>query len=225
MRTKVGSSMPAVQRAASIMDMLLQTFVLMASLLPIAAFSPPPCYGVPRAPQLPLAGAGLSNSIRPQGGAPGANMSGIATMASLSLGAVLLARCCRAYQQRAAARTALSAIDRQKMMKGETAILCIRKTFNNTHVALTKDKGQMIWCTTEKRYGKTLPNTNYAVEAAVYTAEKLGIQRVIVQLKGPNAAGLQGAIAAVRNTGIDVAACIIHNNIAYGGPRAPGVRR
>merc|ERR1719507_1645917 len=110
-------------------------------------------------------------------------------------------------------------------MTGETALLTIRKTFNNTHVVLSDQSGRVIFTTSEKRYGKMLPNTNYAVEAAIFTAEKLEIRSLTVNLKGPNAGGLLGAINAIRNMGIEVKACFISNNIAYGGNRRPGVRR
>mmetsp|Transcript_81502 Transcript_81502/g.225743 ORF Transcript_81502/g.225743 Transcript_81502/m.225743 type:complete len:222 (-) Transcript_81502:80-745(-) len=180
---------------------------------------------VPTGPAVPKA------RLPPEGSACAAGPASFAA-AALSLGAVLLAHRQHHSRQQQGAQTALQAARgrktgpaRQPNLSGTIGLLTIRKTYNNTHVVLCNSQGKVIWTTSEKRYGKMLPNTNYAVEAAIYTAEKLGIQKVTVNLKGPNAGGLQGAIAAIRNTGIDVASCFVSNNIAYGGNRPAGVRR
>lgn len=102
--------------------------------------------------------------------------------------------------------------------------MTVRKSKNNTHVALCDKKGEVVWATTEKRYGVLLPNANRAVEAALYVADKLGVQSLILQIKGtPSALG--GIIATVRNSGINVSQAYVRNNIAYGGSRPRLERR
>jgi len=101
----------------------------------------------------------------------------------------------------------------------------IRKTFNNTFVSICRpEDGGVIWTSTEKRFGR-IPNTNYAVEAAIYTAQKMGYGSVIVKLKGTNVAGMSGAINAIRQTGMTVDSCFIQNNVPYGGCRPRTIRR
>ncbi|CAK0833562.1 unnamed protein product [Prorocentrum cordatum] len=103
--------------------------------------------------------------------------------------------------------------------QGSDVHMIIHKSYNNTHVCLAQRGEKIIWHTTEKRYGATLPNTNFAIEAAVYTAGKLGIPRLFVQLMGPNSTAMQSAIMTIRNLGIEVSGCVIRNNIRYGGNR------
>mmetsp|Transcript_22097 Transcript_22097/g.58334 ORF Transcript_22097/g.58334 Transcript_22097/m.58334 type:complete len:206 (+) Transcript_22097:92-709(+) len=123
-------------------------------------------------------------------------------------------------------RTALQAKPgKRQTMAGKVGMLYIKRTYNNTHVALghPPPKGGVIWCTTEKRYGKLLPNTNYAIEAAIYTAQALGISKVMVQIKGQ--VQIEGALRAIRSMGIDVVGAVIRNTVAYGGSRVSGIRR
>eukprot|EP00438_Fugacium_kawagutii_P012593 Skav201294 [mRNA] locus=scaffold37:132296:135342:+ [translate_table: standard] len=125
-------------------------------------------------------------------------------------------------------RVSLEAVKKGKVSKSDRlakrAIMTVRKSKNNTHVALCDQKGEVVWGTTEKRYGVLLPNANRAVEAALYVADKLGVDSIVLQVKGmPNALG--GIIATVRNSGIQVSQAYVRNNIKYGGTRSRLARR
>uniref|UniRef100_A0A7S2AIY1 Uncharacterized protein n=1 Tax=Alexandrium andersonii TaxID=327968 RepID=A0A7S2AIY1_9DINO len=170
-----------------------------------------------------LAGPTLPRARRLPESSSAAGVSLAAVAVCFGVGLLARQRQARALTALRAQRQAAPA--RRANMQGITGLLCIRKTFNNTHVNLCDHTGKVIWTTTEKRYGTMFPNSNYAVEAAIYTAEKLGIKKVYVKLKGPNAYGLTGAIAAIRNMGIDVAGAFVMNNMKYAGWRSPGVRR
>eukprot|EP00435_Cladocopium_sp_Y103_P055907 s83_g18.t1 len=126
-------------------------------------------------------------------------------------------------------RISLEAVKKNKSISKSSrleggAMMTVRKSKNNTHVALCDKKGEVVWATTEKRYGVLLPNANRAVEAALYVADKLGVESLILQIKGtPSALG--GIIATVRNSGINVSQAYVRNNIAYGGSRPRLARR
>ena len=125
-------------------------------------------------------------------------------------------------------RVSLEAVKKKMSSKSSRlsngAMMTVRKSKNNTHVALCDKKGEVVWATTEKRYGVLLPNANRAVEAALYVADKLGVESIVLQIKGmPNAMG--GIIATVRNSGISVTQAYVRNNIAYGGSRPRLARR
>ncbi|CAK0910173.1 unnamed protein product [Prorocentrum cordatum] len=101
--------------------------------------------------------------------------------------------------------------------QGADVHVIIYKTFNNIHVRLALRGERVIWQTMEKLYGATLPNTNFAIEAALCTAGKLSIPRVFVQLMGPNSTAMQGTIMTIGNLGIeDVTLLPVHvNNVLY----------
>eukprot|EP00439_Symbiodinium_sp_Y106_P034158 s392_g4.t1 len=104
------------------------------------------------------------------------------------------------------------------------AMLTVRKSKNNAHVALCDKKGEIVWCTTEKRYGPLLPNANRAIEAALFVADKLGVESIVLQVKGsPGALG--GIIATIRSSGISVTQAYVRNTIQYGGCRPRLMRR
>ncbi|CAE6926592.1 unnamed protein product [Symbiodinium sp. CCMP2456] len=104
------------------------------------------------------------------------------------------------------------------------AMLTVRKSKNNAHVALCDKKGEIVWCTTEKRYGPLLPNANRAIEAALFVADKLGVESIVLQVKGsPGALG--GIIATIRSSGINVSQAYVRNTIQYGGCRPRLMRR
>ncbi|CAE7435928.1 rpsK [Symbiodinium sp. CCMP2592] len=104
------------------------------------------------------------------------------------------------------------------------AMLTVRKSKNNAHVALCDKKGEIVWCTTEKRYGPLLPNANRAIEAALFVADKLGVESIVLQVKGsPGALG--GIIATIRSSGINVTQAYVRNTIQYGGCRPRLMRR
>ncbi|CAE7482408.1 ALPHA-ADR [Symbiodinium pilosum] len=103
---------------------------------------------------------------------------GIAGAAAAAVAASLARsqRTCLAAQ----AKTKQSKVSR---LKGG-AMLTVRKSKNNSHVALCDRKGEVVWCTTEKRYGQLLPNANRAIEAALFVADKLGVESIVLQVKG-----------------------------------------
>lgn len=108
-------------------------------------------------------------------------------------------------------------------VKDGSAMLTVVKKKNNTHVCLGDMTGKAVWATSEKRYGKLLPNANRAVEAALFVAEKLGIKNIVLQIKGvPGMMG--GVINTVRASGLNVTQAYVRNNIAYGGCRPRHIR-
>eukprot|EP00930_Biecheleria_cincta_P087621 TRINITY_DN76849_c0_g1_i1.p1 TRINITY_DN76849_c0_g1~~TRINITY_DN76849_c0_g1_i1.p1 ORF type:complete len:257 (-),score=35.64 TRINITY_DN76849_c0_g1_i1:79-819(-) len=108
-------------------------------------------------------------------------------------------------------------------VKDGSAMLTVVKKKNNTHVCLGDLTGKAVWATSEKRYGKLLPNANRAVEAALFVAEKLGIKNIVLQIKGVPAM-MGGVINTVRASGLNVSQAYIRNNIAYGGCRPRHIR-
>ncbi|CAE7755252.1 unnamed protein product [Symbiodinium necroappetens] len=124
-------------------------------------------------------------------------------------------------------RTCLAAMQMKQSkvsrLKGG-AMLTVRKSKNNAHVALCDKKGEIVWCTTEKRYGPLLPNANRAIEAALFVADKLGVESIVLQVKGaPGALG--SIIATIRSSGINVTQAYVRNTIQYGGCRPRLMRR
>ncbi|CAE8676672.1 unnamed protein product [Polarella glacialis] len=197
----------------------LAALALVASqlMLPVAAFLAPQ----PGAVRLPSALPSAGRSLR----APAAAAQGSAEAAFGYSGAAALvgaAVCLGAA--RSLRRTALSALGTKPERLATGCILTINKMKNNTHVALTDNKGHVIWGTSEKRYGKLLPNANRAVEAAIFVAEKLNVDNVVLKVKGlPTALG--SIITTIRGTGMNVSQALVMNNIRYGGCRPKGIRR
>eukprot|EP00401_Gymnodinium_catenatum_P044595 CAMPEP_0117571696 /NCGR_PEP_ID=MMETSP0784-20121206/59906_1 /TAXON_ID=39447 /ORGANISM="" /LENGTH=209 /DNA_ID=CAMNT_0005369907 /DNA_START=21 /DNA_END=650 /DNA_ORIENTATION=+ len=114
---------------------------------------------------------------------------------------------------------------RRAMLEGIVGRLVVRQTFNNTHVALCDSHGLALWCTTEKHFEKKLPNSQCAVESAIFAAKRLGINKIVVRLKGNNPHSMRAALTVIRKSGMGVVAYFVESNLPYGGNRAPGVRR
>eukprot|EP00933_Yihiella_yeosuensis_P016228 TRINITY_DN1394_c0_g1_i1.p1 TRINITY_DN1394_c0_g1~~TRINITY_DN1394_c0_g1_i1.p1 ORF type:complete len:212 (-),score=56.87 TRINITY_DN1394_c0_g1_i1:83-718(-) len=152
--------------------------------------------------------------------------SGVTAVAFLVAAAAAVGRSSRtALQARPGARKSKTKLRPAGDKLANRAMLTVRKSKNNTHVVLSdKLTGKCFWHSTEKRYGKLLPNANRAVEAALFVAEKLDIPTVALQIKGMPTM-MRGVIDTVRSSGINVSEAYVRNNIMYGGNRQRGVRR
>ncbi len=97
--------------------------------------------------------------------------------------------------------------------------LTIRKTKNNTHVTLIDSEWKIrIFYTTEKRFGKVLPNAQRAVESCLFAAVKIGITHVNVSYLGTIVA-LSSIINVIKASGISVKKACMKDNIRRGGCR------
>mmetsp|Transcript_91020 Transcript_91020/g.293848 ORF Transcript_91020/g.293848 Transcript_91020/m.293848 type:complete len:257 (-) Transcript_91020:182-952(-) len=184
------------------------------------AASPPPVQ--------PVLGATVSQQA-PSAGSTGGLASAVAAAAAVfALGARRASAGRAERAAMAAAKKKPNAKDekvkRFEKRTGQLAVMNIMRTYNNTHVNLSEARtGRKIWKTTEKRYGKQIGNTTYAVEGAVYTAQALGIDKIFVSMKAVT--GIERILATIRGTGMKVQGAVLKNNIAYGGQRACRPRR
>ena len=106
-----------------------------------------------------------------------------------------------------------------------TSNLTIRKMKNNTHVTLMgSDWKTRIFYTTEKRFGKVLPNAQRAVEAALFAAAQVGIREINVSYLGTIVA-LSSIINVIKASGIMVKTACMKDNIRRGGCRQRRPRR
>jgi small subunit ribosomal protein S11 len=106
----------------------------------------------------------------------------------------------------------------------------ITSTFNNTLVAVTSDKGNVVaWSSSGAAGFKgTRKSTPYAaasaVEAAVKKAFEKGLRTVDVYVKGPGA-GRDSALRAIKNGGLSILSIADITPIPHNGPRAKKKRR
>ncbi|OGH20088.1 MAG: 30S ribosomal protein S11 [Candidatus Levybacteria bacterium RIFCSPHIGHO2_02_FULL_37_13] len=106
----------------------------------------------------------------------------------------------------------------------------ITSTFNNTLVAVTSDKGDVVaWSSSGAAGFKgTRKSTPYAassaVEAAVKRAFEKGLRTVDVYVKGPGA-GRDSALRAIKNGGLSISSIADITPIPHNGPRAKKKRR
>eukprot|EP00931_Biecheleriopsis_adriatica_P044347 TRINITY_DN2536_c0_g1_i1.p1 TRINITY_DN2536_c0_g1~~TRINITY_DN2536_c0_g1_i1.p1 ORF type:complete len:204 (-),score=46.94 TRINITY_DN2536_c0_g1_i1:54-665(-) len=203
------------------MALRMCSLVLLAALWPVCHAFVAPQVGTP-----PIAGPvlGGSTSFATRAGFGTKSTEARRGTAQMAAALVVTLGLLASRLQRRTAMSATAAPPSKVSRLKQGAMLTVHKKKNNTHVALTDLKGEVIWCTGEKRYGKVLPNANRAVEAALFVAEKLGVDTIVLQLKGmPNSMG--SILNTVRSTGIQVSQAYVRNNIAYGGCRPRGVRR
>ena len=106
----------------------------------------------------------------------------------------------------------------------------IKATFNNIHVTLTNEAGQVIsWSTAGKNgFRGSKKNTPYAAQLAAEDAAKvaydLGLRKVKVYVKGPGA-GRESAIRTINASGITVTEIVDVTPIPHNGCRPPKRRR
>ena len=106
----------------------------------------------------------------------------------------------------------------------------ITSTFNNTLVAVTSDKGDVVaWSSSGAAGFKgTRKSTPYAassaVEAAVKRAFEKGLRTVDVYVKGPGA-GRDSALRAIKNGGLSISSIADITPIPHNGVRPPKRRR
>jgi small subunit ribosomal protein S11 len=113
---------------------------------------------------------------------------------------------------------------------GPKGMVFITSTFNNTLVAATSDKGNVVaWSSSGAAGFKgTRKSTPYAassaVEAAVKKAFEKGLRTVDVYVKGPGV-GRDSALRAIKNGGLSILSIADITPIPHNGPRAKKKRR
>jgi len=113
---------------------------------------------------------------------------------------------------------------------GPKGMVFITSTFNNTLVAVTSDKGNVVaWSSSGAAGFKgTRKSTPYAaasaVEAAVKKAFEKGLRTVDVYVKGPGV-GRDSALRAIKNGGLSILSIADITPIPHNGPRAKKKRR
>ena len=106
----------------------------------------------------------------------------------------------------------------------------IKATFNNIHVTLTNNSGQVIsWSTAGKNgFRGSKKNTPYAAQLAAEDAAKTaydqGLRKVKVYVKGPGS-GRESAIRTIHSAGIDVTEIVDITPMPHNGCRSPKRRR
>jgi len=105
----------------------------------------------------------------------------------------------------------------------------IKASFNNIHITLTNNSGQVIsWSTAGKMgFRGSKKNTPYAAQMAAQDCAKvaydLGLRKVKVYVKGPGT-GRESAIRTIHNAGIEVNEIIDVTPLPHNGCR-PAKRR
>jgi len=106
----------------------------------------------------------------------------------------------------------------------------ILATFNNTHVTITTDAGEVLARASAGTVGfkGTKKSTPYAAsrtsEAAAREAAEMGVKKVAVLVKGPGS-GRVSAIKALKVGGLEVTSITDVTPIPHNGPRPKKRRR
>lgn len=112
----------------------------------------------------------------------------------------------------------------------QTCIAHILSTFNNTIVTITDPNGDVLCWSSAGRIGfkGAKKGTPFAAqqcsEAAGREAVAVGVQKVIVEIKGPGP-GREAAIRALQNAGLKITAIRDVTPIPHNGCRPPKPRR
>lgn len=120
---------------------------------------------------------------------------------------------------------------RKRVVKVEaTGQAHVKATFNNIHITLTNNDGQVIsWATAGKMgFRGSKKNTPYAAQTAASdcakTAYDQGLRKVKVYVKGPGS-GRDNAIRTLHNSGIEVSEIVDVTPLPHNGCRPPKRRR
>jgi small subunit ribosomal protein S11 len=111
-----------------------------------------------------------------------------------------------------------------------SGIVSINTTFNNTLIAITDMKGNVLSWSTGGNVGfkgarkGTAYAAQLAAEAAAKAAQEYGLREVEVRLKGPGA-GRETAIRAIQTAGLDIKVIKDITPIPHNGCRPPKRRR
>ncbi|MCX7784938.1 MAG: 30S ribosomal protein S11 [candidate division WOR-3 bacterium] len=111
-----------------------------------------------------------------------------------------------------------------------TCIAHILSTFNNTIVTITDPEGNVLCWSSAGRIGfkgakKGTPfAAQQCAEAAGREAVTLGVQKVIIEIKGPGP-GREAAIRSLQNAGLKITAIRDVTPIPHNGCRPPKPRR
>jgi len=111
-----------------------------------------------------------------------------------------------------------------------SGIVSINTTFNNTLIAITDMKGNVLSWSTGGNVGfkgarkGTAYAAQLAAEAAAKAAQEYGLREVEVRLKGPGA-GRETAIRAIQTAGLDIKVIRDITPIPHNGCRPPKRRR
>lgn len=112
----------------------------------------------------------------------------------------------------------------------QTCIAHILSTFNNTIVTITDPNGNVLCWSSAGRIGfkGAKKGTPFAAqqcsEAAGREAVAMGVQKVIVEIKGPGP-GREAAIRSLQNAGLKITAIRDVTPIPHNGCRPPKPRR
>lgn len=112
----------------------------------------------------------------------------------------------------------------------EKGIAHILATFNNTHIAISSEEGEMIARGSAGSVGfkGTRKSTPYAAsqaaEAVARKASELGLRVVAVRVKGPGS-GRESAIKALKVGGLDITSITDVTPIPHNGPKPKNRRR
>lgn len=112
----------------------------------------------------------------------------------------------------------------------QTCIAHILSTFNNTIVTITDPEGNVLCWSSAGRIGfkgakKGTPfAAQQCAEAAGREAVALGVQKVIIEIKGPGP-GREAAIRSLQNAGLKITAIRDVTPIPHNGCRPPKPRR
>jgi len=119
---------------------------------------------------------------------------------------------------------------KQERKVPESAVARILATFNNTHVAITDEAGEVLVHSSAGAVGfkGTKKSTPYVAsrvaEGAARKAAEMGVKRVAVLLKGPGA-GRESAVKALKVGGLEVMSITDVTPIPHNGPRPKNRRR
>lgn len=123
----------------------------------------------------------------------------------------------------------------KKIKKGNVAVSSagrayITSTFNNTLIAITNDKGDVIgWSSSGSAgYKGTRKSTPFAASTAMEIVSKKavekGLKTVEVYVKGPGA-GRDSALRAIKTAGLTISSISDITPVPHNGPRAKKKRR